>query len=267
MTDDPTSTEVGTIQSVDRAVAVLEVLAEHPALGVSEIARGLGVHRSTAFRLLTTLEARGLVEQVQHRGLYRLGLGLLRLAGSVTSRIDLVRDAQIACDQVALRLNETANVAILDDRAAVNITQTMSAQLVAVLRQYVGQRTPLHATSTGKVLLAHAPTTVRASVLGGPLERFTPATLVEPSALRAELDCVREQGWAAADAEWEADANAVAVPVLGVAGDVVAALSATAPSFRMPPESFARIAGELTVVAGELSRRLGHLPPRSATAV
>ncbi len=248
------------VQSVDRALQILQLLSENAAMGASEISRRLGVHRSTAFRLLATLELHDYVEQEAHRGQYRLGLGVLRLAGPVTQRIDLARDAQVVCDQVAVELNETTNVAILSDRAAVNITQTMSGQLVAVHRQYVGQRTPLHATSTGKVLLAYAPVTLRESILAGPLERFTPATLTDPRLLRSELDAVRDQGWAAAEAEWEADACAVAVPVLGAGGGVVAALSATAPSFRMPHESFAAIATRLQDGAEELSRRLGYLP-------
>lgn len=247
-----------TVQSVDRAIQILELLSDTPLLGVSEVARELGVHRSTAFRLLATLQAHHLVEQDGPRGQYRLGLTLLRLAGSVTHRADMVKASQGVCDAVMARFRETTNVAILDERAAVNVTQTMSDQPIAVLRQYVGQRTPLHATSTGKVLLAYAPTTLRESVLAGPLERFTEQTITDPSLLRAELEVVREQGWGAANAEWEHETNAVAVPVSGAGGDVVAALSMTAPSFRMGPKDFAEFASGLVDGAAELSARLGH---------
>lgn len=249
-----------TIQSVDRAIQILGLLGDRSPLGVSEVSRELGVHRSTAFRLLATLVHHGLVEQEGHRGQYRLGLGLLELAGSVTHRADLVQEAQIVCDAMAARLQETVNVAILDERATVTVTQTMSSQMVAVQRQYVGQRMPLHATSTGKVLLAGSPPTLRESILAAPLARITPATITDAALLRRELDTVREQGWAGADAEWETDANAVAVPILGPGGDVVAALSATAPRFRMPASDFARIAAVLHDGARDLSRRLGHRP-------
>lgn len=258
---DPVATDDETplIQSVDRAARILRLLSEQPELGVSDIARTLDVHRSTAFRLLATLEAHHLVEQHTPRGLYRLGIGVLGMAAAVSRRIDLSRDAQLICDRMADELGETANVAILEDRAAVNVSQTMSSQRIAVLRQYIGQRTPLHATSTGKVLLAHAPSTIRESVLAGTLTRFTPTTIVDPGLLRAELDAVRDQGWAAADAEWEPDTAAVAVPVVGRSGAVVAALSVTAPSFRMAPARFAEVAEALTAGAGDLSRRLGHI--------
>lgn len=250
---------VTTVQSVDRALQILRLLTDSPTLSGSEVSRHLGVHRSTAFRLLATLEAHDFVEQESQRGEYRLGLGVLRLAGPVTQRVDLARDAQVVCDEVAAVFHETSNVAILVDRAAVNITQTMSSQLVAVRRQYVGQRTPLHATSTGKVLLAHAPATLRETVVAGPLDRFTGASITDPHLLRAELEAVRERGWAAAAAEWEPDACAVAVAVRGAGGDVVAALSVTAPTFRMPSETFQEVAERLRPLADELSRRLGHV--------
>ncbi|GAB2672776.1 IclR family transcriptional regulator [Gordonia jinhuaensis] len=267
--DTDRAADAAIVQSVDRAARILELLTDHPELGVSDIARDLGVHRSTAFRLLATLESRNLVEQETHRGTYRLGLGVLRLAGTVAARIDLVGDAQVACDRVAQRLNETSNVAILDSGAAVNITQTLGAQMVAVTRQYVGRRTPLHCTSTGKVLLAHATDDVISQVLSAPLERFTHATLTDAESLGRELVRVRTNGWAAANEEWEPETNAVAVPVYGASpagrrsdGDaVVAALSITAPAFRLAPSAFVDAAAVLREVADELGGRLGHVVP------
>ncbi|MDR6117993.1 DNA-binding IclR family transcriptional regulator [Aeromicrobium sp. SORGH_AS981] len=254
-------TEPGLVQSVDRAAAILELLADGGTVGVSELSRALDVHRSTAFRLLATLETRHLVEQVEHRGAYRLGLGVLRLAGAVSTRIDLTRDAQQACEAMARRLDETTNVAILDDVSAVNITQAMGTQMVAVTRQYVGQRTPLHATSTGKVLLAHAGDDLLQQVLAAGLEGYTDRTLTRPDDLVEELDRVRRRGWASADAEWEAGTCAVAVPVRGADGRVVAALSVTAPDFRMPASGFADLAADLADGAEELGLRWGTVRP------
>src|SRR5690625_1004363 len=146
------STEpIAPIQSVDRAIQILEFLTEEPLLGTSDIARKLGVHRSTASRLLGTLEARHVVEQVAERGAYRLGLGLLRMAYPVSTRFDLARDGQEICAALAEATQETTNVAILDEGYAVTITQSAAQQMVGVAGQYVGQRVPLHATSTGKL--------------------------------------------------------------------------------------------------------------------
>lgn len=256
--------EPGLVQSVDRAAHILELLSEQPAMGVSEVSRELGVHRSTAFRLLATLEARNLVEQVDVRGDYRLGLGVLRMAGALTARSDLTRDAQACCEEMAGRLNETMNVSIFDADAAVTITQASGDQMIGVARQYVGQRVPLHATSTGKLLLAHAGLSEQQRVLTAPLERFTASTIVEPAQLAAELDRVRERGWATAVAEWEEGTNAVAVPVRGAGGAVIAALSVTAPSYRLPESGFEDVVAALREGADDLGARSGYLRPESA---
>ncbi|MCI9887978.1 IclR family transcriptional regulator [Micrococcales bacterium 31B] len=254
---DPREGTPQTVQSVDRAVQILDLLAAHDALGVSEISRELGVHRSTAFRLLSTLESRNLVQQEEHRGTYSLGFGLLKFAGAVSGRVDLVRQAQSACDAVTAELDETSNVAILSDGAAVNIAQATGARLVSVRRQYVGQRTPLHATSTGKVLLAHASPQALADALGAGLARFTNRTITAGPDLHAALESARAEGWAAAVEEWEDDTNAVAVPVWGSGGACVAALSVTAPSFRMTSDSFPDLVVTLRRHATDLGARLG----------
>src|SRR5688500_20094429 len=93
--------DVAGVQSVDRALTILEQLARHGEAGVTEIAGELGVHKSTAFRLVATLEAHRLVEQTEDRGKYRLGVGLLRLAGATTARLDRVQEARPGCRQLA----------------------------------------------------------------------------------------------------------------------------------------------------------------------
>jgi len=257
LVDDVVASAGGAVQSVDRAIQILEMLSDETSLGVSEISRRLGVHRSTAFRLLATLEGRNLVEQEERRGEYQLGFGVLRLAGRITARMDIVKDAQQVCDELTAELNETSNVAILDSGAAVNVTQATGTRLVSVTRQYVGQRTPMHATSTGKVLLAHAPAAVAESALAQPLEKCTKNTLTTRAELAEHLALVRERGWAAAVEEWEYDTNALAVPVRGQDGTVVAALSITAPSFRMPEPAFPELVEVLLRHARQLGARLG----------
>lgn len=249
------------VQSVDRAAQILDLLRAEQGLSIAEIARRLQVHRSTAFRLLGTLERHDLVEQEAARGAYRLGFGLLRLANSVTGRIDLARDAQSCCDAVATRLNETVNVAILDQDAAVTITQTAGDRMVGVARQYVGQRGPLHATSTGKVLLAYADPAVQRRALARKLEAFTGATITDPAGLAEELEAVMRRGWASAVAEWEEGINALAVPLSGPDGAVVGALSTTAPAFRLPESSFSEHVEVLRQGAKELEARLGVVEP------
>ncbi|MGY1726972.1 IclR family transcriptional regulator [Geodermatophilus sp. SYSU D01062] len=247
---------VAVVQSVDRALSVLEILAAHGEAGVTEIAAELGVHKSTAFRLVAALESRGFVEQLADRGKYRLGFGVVRLAGAAAAHLDIAREGRPICQALAADLEETVNVAILDGDRAVNVSQARGPAALST-HNWVGQGTPLHATSSGKVLLAHAPDTVRKGVLSRELQRFTAATVTDPEVLRQELDRVVERGWGSTVEEYEVGLNAVAAPVRGADGDVVAALSVSGPSFRMGPEDYPAIARQVVSGADELSRRLG----------
>src|SRR5688500_12314878 len=144
------------VQSVDRAVSVLEIHAREGSAGVSEVAAEIGVHKSTAFRLLAALEERDLVEQNADRGKYQLAFGILRLASSIPARIDLVRQSRPLLDALAADLDETINIAVVRKHYAVNVQQAMGTAAVAS-QNWVGHLTPLHATASGKILLAHMP--------------------------------------------------------------------------------------------------------------
>ena len=246
-------------QAVDRALSILEILARRGESSVGAVAVELGVHKSTASRLLAALERHGLVVQSEWRGTYQLGFGLIRLAGATTAHSSVSRELQSICDTLAQSLNDTVNVAILDELACINVVQAMGRASVAAVKEYVGRRTPLHATSSGKVLLAYAPPEIREKVLSLPLGAFTDRTIGSPSVLRAALDQVLDQGWATNDEEWERDTSAVAVPVRSLRGDVVAALSVTGPSTRINPPRFADIASRLQAGAATMSAHVEFL--------
>src|SRR6476469_1548171 len=244
------------VQSVDRALAILDLLARRGEAGVTEIAAELDVHKSTAFRLVGALENRQLVEQVSDRGQYRLGFGIIRLAGATTASLDLSREGQPVCERLAEELDETVNVAILDTGAATNITQSYGSAAVTT-RNWIGQRTPLHATSSGKVLLAWAEGKILEDALDT-LERFTPNTITSRSKLLAELKRTRERGWAATNEELEIGLNAVAAPIRGAEGTVVAAVSVSGPAYRLTADSFESVTKKLRAGAEEISSRIGY---------
>jgi IclR family transcriptional regulator, acetate operon repressor len=138
----------------------------------------------------------------------------------------------------------------------VYVDQVSSAHLVASTN-WVGRRTPLHASSSGKVLLAHMPEAERQQVLARPLEAVTPRTVTDPAALLRQLDEVRARGYATIRDELEQGLNAVAAPVRQLSGEVVAALSVSGPSFRLRAVDLPRL-GRLAIdAAGAVSRRLG----------
>ncbi|MEV4708542.1 IclR family transcriptional regulator [Actinoplanes sp. NPDC049316] len=245
------------VQSVDRAVTVLEILARRGDAGVTEIAVELGVHKSTASRLVGALESRGLVEQVSGRGKYRLGLGMVRLAGAAAARIDLPEAAGPVCARVAEELGETVNVAVLDGDRSVNISQALGRAAVSSYN-WVGRQTPSHATSSGKVLLAYAGADARRAALARPLDAYTPYTITDPVVLRRQLAEAERAGWASTAEELEIGLHAVAAPIRGAGGRVVAAISVSGPSYRLPVSAFAELAAQLKAAAAEIGRGLGH---------
>jgi DNA-binding IclR family transcriptional regulator len=245
-----------TVQSVDRALTVMEILATLGQAGVTEIAAELGVHKSTVSRLISALEARGYVEQLADRGKYRLGFAVARLARASSGQLDLVKQSQAACDALASESGETTNLAVLDDDRIVNIAEAIGSAGIA-LRTWVGQSCPAHATSSGKVLLAGLSGSDLRERLATRLESFTDTTVTSRSALEIELASVREKGWASVREELEVGLNAVAAPVYDADAQVVAALSVSGPSYRLGEDEIGAIA-KLTIAAAEsVSRRLG----------
>src|SRR3954447_24108884 len=245
----------GGVQSVDRALTILEVLARVGEAGVTEIAADLGVHKSTAFRLVATLEAHRLVEQTTGRGRYRLGVGLLRLAGATTARLDLVQEARPVCRQLAAETGETVNIAVLSESSALYLDQVAGSSALQP-HNWVGQHIPLHATSNGKVLLSGLDAEQLAELLG-PLSRYTPLTITTRARLRDELDRVREQGYAVAVDELEEGLTAVAAPIRNAHGDVVASMSVSGPTFRLSERRVETVVPQLVGAAAEVSHRLG----------
>lgn len=257
----PAGASRGGIQSVDRAVTVLEILAQRGEVGVSEVAAAIDVHKSTAFRLLGALEAHGMVEQEGERGKYRLGFGIMRLAGAVTGRIDITKHGRGICERLARELGETMNIAVLQSHYVVNLNQVRGSFAVTA-QNWIGRLTPLHSTSSGKVLLAHLDPKRRYELITeAGLARMTPRTLTSKEELEADLAEARERGYAMTVEEYEEGLNAMAAPVRSRDGETVAALTASGPAFRFTEERMHELAPALVEGADELSHRLGLSGP------
>jgi DNA-binding IclR family transcriptional regulator len=249
----------GGVQSVDRAISVLEILAQQGEAGVSDVAAEIDVHKSTAFRLLGALESRGLVEQAGERGKYRLGFGIVRLAGAVTGRIDITQQGRPVCERLAEEIGETVNVAVMQEHYAINLFQVRGPAAVGA-HNWVGQLTPLHATSSGKILLAHLPAKERAELLAQTgLKKMTPRTVTAKTKLEKNLAEAREHGYSWTLGELELGLHAMAAPVRSRDGEVIAALSASGPSYRFTEERMREVAPLLIKGAEEISHRMGYL--------
>ena len=234
------------VAAVQRAIAVLDELAEARAeLGTNEIARRTGVNVSTISRILATLTSGGLVEHIAVSGRYRLGVGVIRLASAAGERLDIRSLARPHLAELATRTQETATLSVPGGHEAITLDYVQSPLSVRSVAE-VGRASAAHATAVGKVYLAHG-----GIVPDGPLAAFTERTIVDHDVLQTEVARVRERGWGQALGEREEDLNAVAVPLLDPAGQLVAILGVQGPAVRFNPRAM-RSAAELLTERAEL---------------
>src|SRR5579859_7198406 len=255
--DDSEARDATLIRSVDRAVAILDLLARDGWSSGAEVARELGVHRSTALRLLATLDRHGLVERDARTSKYRLGRRLVQLASSVRGEVDLRQVGRPVCESLARALGETVTLDVLDGDEVVPVEQASGSTSVVSVN-WLGTRSPVHCTASGKVILAFAPDEVRARLLQGPLDRRTAGTIVDRSELEAQLAQVRQAGFARTFEELEVGLNAIAAPVRSSGGEVIAAVDVSGPAHRIDPSVRAALISRTVGAADDLSRRLGH---------
>ena len=245
------------MRSVERAVTILDLLAQTGWRTGAEVARELHVHRSTALRLLGTLERHALVERDSKSSKYRLGQRLPQLASVVTGESDLRSVARPVCEALAGALGETVTLDVLVGGEIVPIEQaTGSTSVVSV--NWLGRRTPVHCTASGKVILAFGPDAVRLGVLARPLLRTTPHTIIDPAELGSQLEAARGDGFARTYEELEVGLDAIAAPVYSAAGEVVAAVDVSGPAHRLRAEGRPELVRLTLDAAADLSRRLGY---------
>lgn len=234
------------IAAVERAVAVLGVLAEAPEdLGTNEIARRTGVNASTVSRLLATLGRDELVQKVSSSGRYRLGLRLIQFGNAALARVDLRDAARPHLIALMEATGETATLSVPAGDTAVTVDFVQSPSTVRSVAE-LGRPGVPHATAVGKVFLAfgvESPSVHhggRATGADPPLRPYTPRTIVDRVELAREIAQVRAQGWARARGEREVDQHAVAVPVLDARGYLLAVLGVQGPAARFAAVTMGR---------------------------
>ena len=244
------STQTGT-QSIDRAAQLLvRVVESTQPLGVGELATTSGLPKSTTSRLVAALERQGLLQRVPD-GL-RPGPVLLRLAQRGLPASNVVELADEALRWLADASGETINLAVPSAAGVEHLAQRDSRHFVGIT-SWVGRRVPLHCAANGKVFLAFG-----SAAIPEHLDALTPHTVTDRPTLEAELEQVRARGYARAVDELELGLSAIAAPVYGAGGTVVAALSISAPTIRLEDERVERLAPVLLEQSRALSRRLGN---------
>jgi len=238
---------VSSVQSIRRAFAVLGALGDGP-LGVTEVAERVGLPKSTAARLLSTLAHEGAVEQIPGDTLWRLGPRLVTLAAGFTLARSLAALARPTLTDLAEASGEAAGLSVPDGDLVHYIDQVDTPNPVQV-RDWTGARAPLHAVSSGQVLLAFRPPGAIERYLGGSLERFTGRTLGEPEAVRERLQSIRRKGYTWAIEEFDPGISSVAAPIADGSGEVIAAVHIHGPSYRFPPSGRETDLGQQVVAA------------------
>lgn len=242
----------GRVQSVDRALTLLDGVAAAAPTGetVGALAARCGINRATAWRLLGTLEAHGLVERDPSTNRYRVGLALLRMSAAA-GYDGLVRRTQPILERVCAQTGETADLAAVGLRGVTYIGEAAPPSVLAV--SWLAREVPLHATSTGKAFLAWLPTEEALGLLEKPLRRFTDSTVTDPDQLMAELQVTRERGYAECAGELEPTLYGVSAPVLDAGdGRPLAVFSIWGPASRVDVSRFPDLGKLAVATAGEI---------------
>jgi IclR family KDG regulon transcriptional repressor len=245
-----------TVDAVDKAIGLLNLVAQFPDLGVTELAKRSGNTKARAFRLLGTLELNGLVQRDTNAA-YRLGTHVLYLGAAAQEQLSIVRVSSAIFDEMIQECNEGIQIRIRDGLDSVCIARRDSTHDVRFLTS-IGNRRPLYLGASGKLLLAHASPEVREEVLSGDLQKFTPTTITSRRTLEKELQKILKEGVSTSLGERSADLAAVAAPVRDGTGAVMAALGISGPLSRMNERTLDLFIDCVRRGAERLSRELGY---------
>jgi len=245
-----------TVAAVDRALRLLEVVAENPNIGLTELARLTANTKTLAFRMASTLESQGYLLKDPITRAYTLGYKPLYLSERMQHESPLLRVAEPHLDDLSARTRENVSLLVREGEHMVCIAIRQSPQPIRLYAE-LGRQGPLHVGGGPKLLLAFAPPEVLEAVLAGKLDMFTPETIVDPKRLRALLKRIRGQGYNVSHGDLDSGAFSVAAPVRDHAGRVIASISVAGPQARLTKD-LEKLYVRMLVDAGEeVSARLG----------
>lgn len=245
------------IQSVDRALDILELLAQHDGLGLSELSRQVGLNKTTVYRFLATLHDRGFVRQSPETSKYSLGWKVVELSGWLLEGAELVAAANVPLKRLSEDTREAVHLGVLDEGEVVYVSKIDSVRPIRIASR-IGARVPAHCTALGKCLLAYMPAEEAAAVLTRhpPVAR-TSHTRTRPEDVLASLDEVRRDGYSLDLLENEEGIICIGAPAFDNSGALVAAVSISGPDFRFADEAVATTAPLVQRCARDISANLG----------
>jgi DNA-binding IclR family transcriptional regulator len=246
------------VQVLDRALAILDTLsAQGPDLSLGELSDKLDLHKSTTHRLMMVLERHKLIERNSVNGRYRLGLKLFELGTKAVSQLDLRERARPYLERLVLETSETVHLCVLDDSEVVYLDKVEPVRSVRMATS-VGRRNPAHCTAVGKAIMAHlSDPQVEEIIRKQGMKAMTANTITSLVELKKELKAVRERGYAIDDEEIEEGVRCVGCVVRNFSGEPLAAISVSAPAFRLTKDKVKGLSQPVVAAAATLSRELG----------
>jgi DNA-binding IclR family transcriptional regulator len=251
------------LSSVANAIRLVKAFGEDEhEIGISSLARRLGLGKSTVHRLATTLVDADFLEKNPDTGAYRLGLALFELGMRVRRKMNVVTEARPFLRSLMERTGESVHLTVLDHASVLYINHIASPQAIRMAPS-LGARVPAHCSSEGKVLLAYRTIDVVDQVIAGGLPALTGKTITRAQALRDELTAVRSRGYAIDDEELEVGLRAAAAPIRNHRGEVVAAISIAGPVQRVTKRTLQGYVPDVVAAAQAISQRLGYVAARA----
>ncbi len=251
-----------TVPSVERAIQVLEILAvSADGFSLADLSKRIGVPKSTLFRILTTLKHNSLVNHDEQRRRFTLGIKLLDWGNAALSRIDLKTVAHPHLVRMAHQTKHSYYLAILDHYEVIIVDRVDTPEIWTMVAR-LGQRSPVHATASGQVLISD----LRPDVLGkiikrSGLKKYTPRTITSLRKLKKRLEEIKECGYSIADAEYKPDLCALAVPIFDHHSRVVAAVMMALPHSSKNSKMLDAMIEMLKQEAGKISEEIGYQEP------
>ncbi|QBX34078.1 IclR family transcriptional regulator [Paracoccus liaowanqingii] len=252
----------GTVQALDRALDLLDLLAARPGLTLSEVAEHAAQPPSTVHRVLHTLATRGMVESDPATQAWNIGPQAFRLGSAFMRRSGIVERARPILRALMEHTGETANLGILQGDAVLFLSQVETTETIRAFFP-PGTRSPLHASGIGKALLAFGAAGGATGPLQGaaPLARFTDNTLTDRQALQADLARIRHRGFSFDDEERTRGMRCIAAPVFDLSGEAVAGVSVSGPAHRIAAEHVKTLGAVVAAAAASLTEAMGGQTP------
>jgi IclR family transcriptional regulator, KDG regulon repressor len=262
-----TMSETRSVAALQRRLAILDAFSGgQDELGVNEISRALGMHKSTVSRLCSTLEQAGYLARDEVTDKYRLGARIRRLTGASSRDVELRSSARDVLHQLVDTAGETVTMVVRDGLDVTTIEVVDGPSMVR-MQARVGQRTQVHASAGAKAVLAWLPEEQLGRIIDAwPRARLTEHTIIDKDELIRHLASTRERGYSVDNEEMEIGLRCVGAPVRDQSGEVIAAIAISAPRFRLEDDDFDRFGTMARQAADAISARLGAPAPGIAAA-